>query len=73
MQNYYNQFLFHNFLSALHVSDESNRSLSGARYNILYYTVWYNRYIIHHQEHGIIYCITQFGTIGTSFIISSMA
>ena len=21
--------------------------------------------IVHHQEHGIIYCITQFGTIGT--------
>ena len=21
--------------------------------------------VIHHQKHGIIYCITQFGTIGT--------
>ena len=21
--------------------------------------------VVHHQEHGIIYCITQFGTIGT--------
>ena len=32
------------FLSALHVSNESSRSSSGARHNILYYTVWYNRY-----------------------------
>ena len=39
----YNQFLFHSFLSALHVSKESSRSSSGARYNILCYTVWYNR------------------------------
>ena len=44
MHNYYNQFLFHSFLSALHVSNESSRSSSGARHNILYYTVWYNRY-----------------------------
>ena len=43
MHNSYNQFLFHIFLSALHVSNESNRSSSGARHNILYYTVWYNR------------------------------
>ena len=35
----YNQFLFHIFLSALHVSNESSRSSSGARHNILYYTV----------------------------------
>ena len=35
--NSYNQFLFHSFLSALHVSNES-----------------------YHQEHGIIYCITQY-------------
>ena len=42
MHNSYNQFLFHSFLSALHVSNKS---------------------IVHHQEHGIIYCITQFGTI----------
>ena len=42
--NSYNQFLFHSFLSALHVSNESSRSSSGARHNILYYTVWYNRY-----------------------------
>ena len=44
MHNSYNQFLFHSFLSALHVSKESSRSSSGARHNILYYTVWYNRY-----------------------------
>ena len=43
MHNSYNQFLFHSFLSALHVSKESSRSSSGARHNILYYTVWYNR------------------------------
>ena len=43
LQNSYNQFLFHSFLSALHVSNESSRSSSGARHNILYYTVWYNR------------------------------
>ena len=39
-----NQLLFYTFLSALHVSNESSRSSSGARHNILYYTVWYNRY-----------------------------
>ena len=44
MHNSYNQFLFHSFLSALHVSNESSRSSSGTRHNILYYTVWYNRY-----------------------------
>ena len=32
------------FLSALHVSNESSRSSSGARLNILYYVVWYNQY-----------------------------
>jgi hypothetical protein len=36
MHNSYNQFLFHSFLSALHVSNESSRSSSGARYSILY-------------------------------------
>ena len=40
----YNQFLFHSFLSTLHVSKESSRPSSGARHNILYYTVWYCRY-----------------------------
>ena len=44
----YAQFLIINFipkfLSAVHVSNESSRSASGARHNILYYTVWYNRY-----------------------------
>ena len=44
MHKSYNQFLFHSFLSALHVSNESSRSSSGARHNILYCTVWYNRY-----------------------------
>ena len=44
MHNSYNHFLFHSFLSALHVSKESSRSSSEARHNILYYTVWYNRY-----------------------------
>ena len=44
MHNSYNQFLFHSFLSAVHVSNESSRSSAGARHNILYYTVWYNRY-----------------------------
>ena len=39
-----NQLLFYTFLSALHVSNESSRSSLGARHNILYYTVWYNRY-----------------------------
>ena len=42
MHNSYDFFLFHSF--ALHVSNESSRSSSGARHNILYYTVWYNRY-----------------------------
>ena len=41
MHSSYNQFLFvfHRFLSALNVSNESSRSSSGARHNILYYTV----------------------------------
>ena len=39
MHNSYKQFLFHSFLSALHVLKESSRSSSGARHNILYYTV----------------------------------
>ena len=43
MHNSCNQFLFHSFLSALHVSNESSHSSSGARHNIPYYTVWYNR------------------------------
>ena len=34
-------FLFHSFLSALHVSNESIRSSSGARHNILCNTVYY--------------------------------
>ena len=38
MHNSYNQFLFHSFLSAIHVSNESSRSSSGAWHNILYYT-----------------------------------
>ena len=39
MHNSYNQFLFHSFfLSALHVSNESSRSSSGARHNTLYCT-----------------------------------
>ena len=38
MHNSYNRFLFRSFLSALHVSNESSRSSSGARHNILYYT-----------------------------------
>ena len=42
--NSYNQFLFHSFLSVLHVSNKSTHSSSGARHNILYYTVWYNWY-----------------------------
>ena len=42
--NSYNQYLFHSFLSALHVSNETSLSSSGAQHNILYYTVWYNRY-----------------------------
>ena len=44
MHSYYNQFLFHSILSALHVSNESSLSSSRAQNNALYYTVWYNRY-----------------------------
>jgi hypothetical protein len=43
MHIFYNKFLLHSFLSALHFSKEYIRSSSGARHNILYYTVWYNR------------------------------
>ena len=39
MYNSYNQFLFHSFLSALHVSNESSRSSSGTQHNILYYNL----------------------------------
>jgi hypothetical protein len=39
MHNSYNQFLFHSFLSVLHISTESTRSLSEAQLNVLYYTV----------------------------------
>ena len=39
MHNSYTQFLFHIFVSALHVSKESSRSLSGAQNDVLYYTV----------------------------------
>ena len=39
MHNSYNQFLLDSSLSALHVSNESSNSSSGARHNILYYTV----------------------------------
>ena len=42
MNNSCNQFLFHSVLPDLHVSNESSRSSSGERHNILYYTVWYN-------------------------------
>ena len=41
MHNSYNKFLFRTFLSALHVSNESSPSSSGARHNILHYTVYY--------------------------------
>ena len=39
MHSSFNQFLFHSFLSALLVSNESSCSSSAARHNILYYTV----------------------------------
>ena len=39
MHNSYNQILFHSFQSVLHVSNESSCSSSGARHNVLYYTV----------------------------------
>ena len=41
MHNSYNQFLFHSFLSVLHVWNESSRSSSGTQRNILYCTVQY--------------------------------
>ena len=28
--------------------------------------------VVHHREHGIIYCITQFGTIGTIVLYSTI-
>ena len=28
----------------MHISKESSRSSSAARYNVLYYTIWYSRY-----------------------------
>ena len=41
IHNSYNKFLFHRFLSVLHVSNESSRSSSGARHNILRNTIYY--------------------------------
>ena len=49
MRNSYNQFFFFNFYSTVFC---------------LLYTFRTNL-VVHHHEHGIIYCITQFGTIGT--------
>ena len=42
MHNSYNQFYSTVFV-CLHISNESSRSSSGARHNILHYTIWYNR------------------------------
>ena len=47
MHSSYNQFLFHSFLFAVHVSNKSSRSSSAAWHNILYYTVWYNHAGLH--------------------------
>ena len=44
MHNSYNQFLSHSFFVCSTCFEQSSRSSSGARHNILYYTVWYNRY-----------------------------
>ena len=44
-------------------------------YNQFYSTVFGLLYmfrtnlVVHHQEHKIMYCITQFGTIGTLFVL----
>ena len=54
IHNSYNQFLFHSFLSALHVSNESSRSSSGA--GIIYCIT---QHIIYCITQHIIYCITQ--------------
>ena len=54
MHNSYNQFLFHSFLSALHVSNESSRSSSGARhYTVLHslvQSVYYAVLVMKHVE-----------------------
>ena len=42
VHNSCNQFLFHSFLSAVHVSNESSRSSSAAQNSVLYYIVLYN-------------------------------
>ena len=48
-------------------------------YNQFYSTVFRLHYVfrtnlvVHRQEHGIIYCITQFGTIGTIVQASAAA
>ena len=46
-------------------------------YNQLFYSTVFclfylfrTNLVVHHQEHGIIYCITQFGTIGTIVQVS---
>ena len=50
---------------------ESSCTAARLSYNKFYSTVFCLRYmfrtnlVVHHQQHGIIYCITQFGTIGT--------
>ena len=47
-------------------------------YNQFYSTVFRLLYmfrtnlVVHHQEHSIIYCITQFGTIGTIVLTAQL-
>ena len=40
-----------------------NQFFYSTAFCLLY--VFRTNLVVHHQEHGIIYCITQFGTIGT--------
>ena len=61
MHSSYNKFLFHSFLSALHVSNESSHSSSGALRNILYQAVWYNRYN-RASRWSLIHCNMMHGT-----------
>ena len=49
------------------VTNEMHNSYNKIFYSTVFCLLYMFRknLVVHHQEHGIIYCITQFGTIGT--------
>ena len=49
------------------ITNEMHSSYNQFFYSTVFYLLYMFRtnLVVHHQEHGVIYCITQFGTIGT--------